>query len=200
MSCWSLVPDSPRGLRASTNSALRQCGPPTARLARRLEQRERRTRLPPTPHRPAPPAAGATLLFVSVGLAAAPKFWTLTRPPPRQAAGGWELASKLGQFGLKKDAPQAKSFSAVAFGGASFPAKSGAPHGIVFLGGALGRVFLFDVPLVGGRDGAADLPAADVPVTSRLTLPAAHSSPRLPRQAQPTLRVTSLMWMLTRGR
>ena len=115
---------------------------------------------PPPPSYPSPSctsATGATLLFVSVGPAAAPKFWTLTKAA---APSGGRMGARIQArpVGLV-DAPQAKSFSAVAFGGASFAAKSGAPHGIVFLGGALGRVFLFDVPLGGGRDGPAYAPS-----------------------------------------
>ena len=38
----------------------------------------------------------------------------------------------------------------------------------------------FDVPLVGGRDGAADTPASDIPETSRLTLPCSSLLPAAP--------------------
>ena len=93
--------------------------------------------------------AGEPMLLVSVGLAAQPKFWTLT--PPRKAPSGaqrrlaeaaevgadarfWALKSQLGRMGGgAADLPT--SLSCVAFGGVAFAAPSGAAHGLTFVGG-----------------------------------------------------------------
>jgi len=110
----------------------------------------------------APP--GGTLLLVTVGLSAQPKFWSLT-PPQKQKTGtqrrladaaaagapgaaatnDWALTAQIGRIG-GKDGELPKSLSCVAFGGAAFASPSGAPHGLTFIGGGGGRIFIFDAP------------------------------------------------------
>lgn len=108
-------------------------------------------------------AAGEPLMLVTVGIAAQPKFWTLT-PPQKQVTGAqrrlaavasaaagvggqhtWALKPRLGTIG-GKDVALPKSLSAVAFGGRAFPSPSGAAHGLTFIGGGGGRIFVFDAP------------------------------------------------------
>lgn len=91
------------------------------------------------------PDGRRTMLFVLVGVSNAPKFGKLA---PVQAPGPprWELTFALGKLGLKPGQPPPSYMSAVAFGGDAFPAPSGAAHGLTFIGGSGGRIYVFDAP------------------------------------------------------
>ena len=84
-----------------------------------------------------------TLFFTLVGVTNAPKFGKLAPTGPVTAP--WELTFELGKLGtLVKEPPP--SMSAVAYGGASFPSPSGLKHGLTFVGGGYGSIFVFDAP------------------------------------------------------
>ena len=103
------------------------------------------------------PLADGSLMLVTVGVSAAPKFWTFGKPAeaprgaaafasrlrPREPRSPWSLTFKLGRTGGEN---QPKSLSAVAFGGDAFSSPSGVPWGVTLIGGGGGRIFLFDAP------------------------------------------------------
>ena len=86
-----------------------------------------------------------TLFFTLVGVTNAPKFGTIgpvAAPGPTR----WELTFTVGKLGLPPGKPPPPSMSAVAYGGASFPSPSGAKHGLTFVGGGFGGIYIFDAP------------------------------------------------------
>ena len=85
------------------------------------------------------------LFFTLVGVASAPKFGTLA-PAAAPGPTKWELTFTVGKLGLAPGKPPPPSMSAVAYGGASFPSPSGAKHGLTFVGGGFGGVYVFDAP------------------------------------------------------
>lgn len=86
-----------------------------------------------------------SLFFTLVGVANAPKFGTLV-PSAAPGPTKWELNFTVGKLDLKPGQPPPPSMSCVAYGGASFPSPSGAQHGLTFIGGGYGKVFMFDAP------------------------------------------------------
>ena len=86
-----------------------------------------------------------TLFFTLVGVTNAPKFGTLA-PVAAPGPTRWELTFTLGKLNLKPGKPPPPSMSAVAYGGASFPSPSGAKHGLTFVSGGYGSIYVFDAP------------------------------------------------------
>ena len=103
-----------------------------------------------------------TLMFTLVGVANAPKFGTLA---PVAGAGPtrWALTFELGKLNAKQ--PPA-SISCVAYGGPSFPAPSGAEHGLTFVGGSFGGIYVFDAPA--NTTALRSVRAHDGPISSLL--------------------------------
>ena len=83
--------------------------------------------------------------MVLVGLSNAPKFGTLA-PVAGNGPTKWALTFTLGKLGLKPGQAPPSSMSAVAFGGEDFPSPTGAKHGLTFIGGSGGRIYVFDAP------------------------------------------------------